>query len=290
MEALLNFISLNYFELKPQYIKIIVFAWEVIKCTALFIICIKLFIWVTEKAFRQIVLRIDSAERQRQVVTLKTLVINTVHGIVFAVYVMNMLFLFGIDVRPILATAGVLGVAIGFGAKRFVEDIITGLIILIEGQIRVGDYIEINGMKGFVEKVTLNLVTIRSDQTGALHFIRTGFIDTVINYTMTYSYAFFPLNVAYKENIDNVFQTIKNAYQILIQNPEYKKLVLSEVEIYGLDEFKDSSLCIKARIKTQPKGQWTIKRAFNKIIKEQFEIEGIEIPFNQIVVTSNKSK
>jgi len=289
METLLNLINLKFFEIKPEYIKIIVFIWEIFKCTFLFIVCVKLFKWFFEKFFKQIILRIDSAERQRQVLTLKTLIVHTVNGIIFAIYIMNMLFLFGIDVRPLIATAGVMGVAIGFGAKRFVEDVITGLMILIEGQIRVGDYVEIHDMKGFVEKVTLNLVTVRSAETGAIHFIRCGYIDTVTNYTMNYSYAFFPLDVAYKENIDHVFKTLKKCYQILISNEDYKKLVLSELEIYGLDEFKESSLCIKSRIKTQPKGQWTIKRAFNKIIKEQFELEGIEIPFNQLVVTNINS-
>ena len=287
MQELLNYISLNIIKIEPEYIKIFVFLWGIIKCTALFAFCMSASGFVCEKLFKKIILHLDSLERQRQVITLKTLIRHTLHAIIFAIYVINMLFLFGIDVRPLIATAGVMGVAIGFGAKRFVEDVITGLMILIEGQIRVGDFVEIQGMKGFVEKVTLNLVTIRAYETGAVNFIRCGFIDTVTNYTINYSYAFFPLDVAYKENIDHVIKTIKKAYGILTQNPEYKKLILDNIEIIGLDEFRESSLCVKCRIKTQPKGQWTIKRAFNKIIKEQFELENIEIPFNQVVVTNN---
>ena len=287
MESLLNYISLNFFAIEPEYIKIIVFIWGVIKCTVLLLLLFKLSGFLCEKFFRQIILRLDSAERQRQVVTLKTLIKHTLHAVIIAVYSINMLFLFGIDVRPLIATAGVMGVAIGFGAKRFVEDVITGLMILIEGQIRVGDFVEIDKVKGFVERVTLNLVTVRSVETGAVNFIRCGYIDTVTNYTMNYSFASFSFDVAYKENIDHVIKTIKKAYDILIENVEYNKLVLDNIEIYGLDEFKESSLCIKCRIKTQPKGQWTIKRAFNKIVKEQFDNEKIEIPFNQIVVTNN---
>ena len=287
MEGLLNYISSNFFEIRVEYVKIIIFIWNITKCTVLFLLLLSLSGFVCEKCFRQIVLRLDSLERQRQVITLKTLIKHTLHVIITAVYAINMLFLFGIDVRPLIATAGVMGVAIGFGAKRFVEDVITGLMILIEGQIRVGDFVEIGGVKGFVEKVTLNLVTVRSVETGAVNFIRCGYIDTVTNYTMNYSYAFFAFDVAYKENIDHVVKTIKKAYDILIENVEYNKLVLDNIEIYGLDEFRESSLCIKCRIKTQPKGQWTIKRAFNKIIKEQFDLEKIEIPFNQIVVTGN---
>lgn len=289
MEQLLNYISANIFEIKHEYVKLIVFIWSIIKCTLLFFVCMSASGFACDKVFKKIILHIDSLERQRQIVTLKTLIRHSLHAIIFTIYVLNMLFLFGIDVRPLLATAGVMGVAIGFGAKRFVEDVLTGLMILIEGQIRVGDYVEISHMKGFVEKVTLNLVTVRSAETGAVNFIRCGYIDTVTNYTINYSYAFFPFEVAYKENIDHVVKTIKNAFDILANDDEYKKLILGDIEIFGLDEFKDSSLCVKCRIKTQPKGQWTIKRAFNKIVKEQFEIENIEIPFNQIVVTENKN-
>ena len=136
-----------------------------------------------------------------------------------------MLNLFGIDIRPILATAGVMGVAIGFGAKRFVEDIITGIIIIMEGQVRVGDYVEIGAVSGTVEKITLPLITVRSASTGALCFIRCGYIDSIINHTMQYSYAFFEFDVAYKENIDHVFKTLKAAFEELISVNENKEII-----------------------------------------------------------------
>ncbi len=286
MEELLNLFSLKIFELKPEYIKIIVFVWNIIKCTALLVISVKILRFVLDKFYKQIANKLDSAERVQQFLTLKAIVCHGIELVIFAIYLMNMLFLFGIDVRPLLATAGVVGVAVGFGAKRFVEDIITGIIILVEGQVRVGDYVEIQGITGFVEKITLPLITVRSDKTGAVSFIRCGYVDSVTNHTMHYAYAFFALDVAYKEDMKHVNEVLKRSYDILIQNEEYKNLILGELEIFGLDEFKDSSLCVKCRIKTQPKGQWIIRRAFNKIIKEQFDIENIEIPFNQIVVTN----
>lgn len=287
MESFLNYISQNFFELKPEYIKIITFFWEIIKCTILFVITIKISRWLLDKFFVSITKKIEIPERKQQIITLKSIIVHILLTIIITVYISNLLFLFGIDVRPILATAGVVGVAIGFGAKRFVEDIITGLIILVEGQIRVGDYIEIDGMTGFVEKITLPMVTLRSDKTGAVYFIRCGYIDTVINHTMKFAYAYFELNVAYKENLNFVFETIKKAYNKLKENSEFEKDILDEIEIFGLDEFKDSSLMIKCRIKTKPKSQWRIKREFNKIIKEYFDKENIEIPFNQLVVTKN---
>lgn len=284
MEELL---SLNFIDLKPEYIKIITFLWNIAKCTILFIIAIKLFRWFCNKFYLKIVPKFESAERRAQFDTLRGILSYSIEGIIFAIYLMNLLYLFGIDVRPLLATAGVLGVAVGFGSKRLVEDVFSGIIILLEGQIRVGDYVEIEGMKGNVEKITLSMVTVRCSETGAVYFIRCGYIDSIKNFTMNYSYSTFKFDIGYEQNIDHAIKTIKNCFEILKENGEYNKLILDNIEVWGLDEFKDSSLCIKARIKTKPKGQWTIKRAFNKIIKEQFEIEKIEIPFNQIVV-SNK--
>jgi len=254
----------------------------------LLVVSVKLIRWACDKFFKQIVSKLASAERQQQLVTLKTIALHAIEAVIFVVYIMNMLNLFGIDVRPILATAGVMGVAIGFGAKRFVEDVISGIIILLEGQIRVGDYVEVQGVKGFVEKITLPLITVRSDTSGALCFIRCGYIDTIINHTMNYSYAFFELDVAYKEDINHVFKTLHKCFDILVSDEENKKKVLGDLEIWGLDGFRESSLCVKCRIKTQPKGQWSVKRSFNKIIKERFEMENIEIPFNQLVVTNNQ--
>ncbi len=282
-----NLLKLSIFSLPEEYIKIITFGWNIIKCTLLLVVTIKLLNFFAEKFFKKIIEKLDSQERQRQLLTLKAIIYHTIQAVIFAIYIMNMLFLFGIDVRPLLATAGVMGVAVGFGAKRFVEDVISGIMILLEGQIRVGDYVEIDNMAGFVEKITLNLITVRSDKTGAVYFIRCGYVDSVKNYTMHYSYAYFPLDVAYKENLNHVFETIKKSFEILKNDNRYKRLILNDIEIFGLDEFKESSLCVKCRIKTQPKGQWTIKRAFNKIIKEQFDAENIEIPFNQLVVTNN---
>lgn len=284
MEELL---SLDFINLKPQYIKIIVFLWNIFKCTFLFIISIKILRSVSDALFFKISKRLDSQERIQQCKTLKEILVHTLEAIIFAIYIINMLFLFGIDVRPLLATAGILGVAVGFGSKRLVEDVFSGIVILLEGQIRIGDYVDIEGMKGNVEKITLTLITVRSAESGAVYFIRCGYINSIKNYTMRYSYAFFNFDVGYEQNIDNVFRVINKSFELLKNDEKYKDLILDDIEIWGLDEFRESSLNVKCRIKTKPKGQWIIKRAFNKIIKEQFEIEKIEIPFNQLVI-SNK--
>ncbi len=284
MEELLG---ANFLNLPAHYIKTIMFFYNIIKCTFLLYLSVKLLRYFANKFYLKVSENFKSQERKQQFATLKTISVHALEAIIFAIYIANMLYIFGIDIRPLLATAGVLGVAVGFGAKKLVEDVITGIIILLEGQLRIGDYVDIEGMSGFVEKITLPMITVRSAETGAVYFIRCGYINSVKNYTMNYSYAFFEFDVGYEQNIEHVFNTIKNCFEKLKNEPDCASKILDDIEILGLDEFKDSSLCIKCRIKTQPKGQWIIKRKFNKIIKETFELEKIEIPFCQIVV-SNK--
>lgn len=222
----------------------------------------------------------DDFEFKKQLITLKSIVKSIVDTIIVAFGVMYILNGLGVDIRPILTAAGVLGVAVGFGAKRFFEDIITGLSLLLEGQIRVGDYVEISGHQGVVEKVDIKLIQIRDTQ-GRIHYIRNGMVDTVINYTRDYSYYVFDLGVSYSENIDNVINTLKEIDENFRENANAKNYVLAPLEIFGVDNFDDSAVIVKARIKTTPIKQWEVGREFNKYIKEKFDEKGIEIPFPQ---------
>ena len=286
MEELLN---LDFFVkyLNPVHIKAIVFVWNIFKCTLLFVIALKLISFFAKKIVNNIVKKVTVETRKQQLITFCAIIIHALKAVVFAVYVVSLLNIFGIDIRPILATAGVMGVAIGFGAKRFVEDVISGIIILLEGQVRVGDYVQIGAIEGVVEKITLPLITVRSTSSGALCYIRCGYIDSIINHTMEYAYVTYDFDVAYKENINHVLETLRKSFDILNKDIECSSKIIGNIDIFGLDAFKESPVCIKCRIKTQPNGQWFIKRKFNKIVKEQFELEGIEIPFNQLVVTKN---
>ena len=272
--------------LSATQIKMIIFLWKIVKCTLLLLINVKILRFIVSKLFQNFLSRTNVQERKQQLITLKTIILHALEAVIFIIYLGNILNILGIDVRPILATAGVMGVAVGFGAKRFVEDIISGIIIIIEGQIRVGDYVEIGALQGTVEKITLPLITVRSGSTGALCYIRCGYIDTVINHTMNYSYSTFELDVAYKEDMEHVFKTLNKCFDILVSNEDNRTKVIGDLEIMGLDAFKESSVCVRARIKTQPKEQWYIKREFNRIVKERFEMENIEIPFNQLVISN----
>ena len=225
----------------------------------------------------------NDTEFEKQINTLKLLfksIVDTV-WIVFAImYILNML---GVDIRPLLTAAGIVGVAVGFGAKRFVEDLITGLLIMLEGQLRVGDVVEINGMKGTVEKLNIKLVVLR-DLDGRVYYIRNGMIDVVINLTRDFSYAMFDIGVAYKENIARVLQVLKELGDEFKESEEFRDDVLEPIEIFGLDKFDDSAVIIKARIKTKPMHQWAVLRGFNLRIKERFDELGIEFPFPQLTI------
>lgn len=225
----------------------------------------------------------ENFEFRKQVMTLKSIIKSVADTIIIIFAVMFILNNLGIDIRPILTAAGVLGVAVGFGAKRFFEDIITGLSLLLEGQIRVGDYIEIADHQGIVEKVDIKMVKLR-DLQGRIHYIRNGMIDIVTNYTREFSYYVFDVNVAYKENIAEVINVLKELGEEFRETSELKNFILEPLEILGLDSFGDSAIIIKARFKTTPVKQWDVGRAFNLRIKEKFDELGIEIPFPQMVI------
>lgn len=236
-----------------------------------------------DKFIKKLCIYNDDIEFKKQIMTLKSIIKSIADTVIAIFAVMFILNNLGIDIRPILTAAGVLGVAVGLGAKRFFEDIITGLSLLLEGQIRVGDYVEIADKQGLVEKADIRMVRLR-DLQGRVHYIRNAMIDVVTNYTREFSYYLFDIGVAYKENIAEVINVLKEIDEEFRENSEVKQYVLAPIEILGLDSFEDSAIIIKARIKTVPIKQWEVGRAFNLRIKEKFDELGIEIPFPQRTV------
>ena len=233
--------------------------------------------------FNKLIDNITDSETKKNYYTIKQLGITVIDSIIVLFFITNILANFGIDTKAILATAGVIGVAIGFGGKKLVEDLFTGLSIILTGQLRVGDYVTVNNSTGTVEKLTLTMCVIRAFN-GDVHYLRNGQIDTVINQTKDFSYPLFNLGVAYKTDVTHVMRVLNDVGKELKEMPEYGKYILSDIEVYGLNEFQDSALVIQFRIKTTPQEQWMSKRKLNQMIKERFEEEGIEIPFPQIVV------
>jgi len=185
---------------------------------------------------------------------------------------------FGVNIGPILAGAGIAGVAIGFGSQELVRDFISGFFILLENQIREGDVAILNGTGGLVEKIELRTITLR-DFSGVIHIFQNGKINSISNMTKEWSAMVFDIGVAYKEDVETVMAVMREVGEDLQKDENLKNDILEPIEIFGLDQFGDSALIIKARIKTKPIQQWTIGREYRKRLKKAFDERNIEIPF-----------
>jgi small conductance mechanosensitive channel len=183
----------------------------------------------------------------------------------------------GISIAPILATAGVAGLAVGFGAQSLVKDYFTGFVMLIEDQIRVGDLVEVGGKAGTVEEVTLRYIRLR-DLEGAVHFVPNGVIATVTNRSREFSYAMMDLRISYQSDLDQVYQAIRAAAEVFSQDPDYAARLLQPIEIMGVDQWNDSHQIVRCRFKVRPAEQQTVRRGFLKLLKQQFDAQGIRIP------------
>ncbi|MFN2365183.1 MAG: mechanosensitive ion channel family protein [Desulfurivibrionaceae bacterium] len=184
----------------------------------------------------------------------------------------------GIEIGPILASAGILGLAIGFGAQNLVRDIISGFFIILENQIRVGDVAIINGTGGLVDKINFRTTVLR-DLSGVVHVFPNGTINTLSNMTNEWSAYVFELGVAYKENTDRVVEVIREVGRRMREDEKYGEKLLEDIEIFGVDKFGDSAVVIKGRLKTKPIRQWEVGREFLRRIKLAFDEHDIEIPF-----------
>lgn len=184
----------------------------------------------------------------------------------------------GVDLKPVLAAAGLGGLAIGFGAQSLVKDLISGFFILWENSVRVGDVVEVAGVSGLVEEVELRTIRLR-DVSGNLHVVPNGIIDKVKNLTKDYSYYLFDIGVAYRENVDEVMQVLQEIAEDVRREARFADDILEPLEMLGVDQFKDSAVMIKCRIKTEPHKQWRVGREINRRIWTTFHAKGIEIPF-----------
>lgn len=246
---------------------------------------------IINKISRRILERTKDYEARKQIETLFHLGKNIINFLLVSLAILAFLGKLGVDVRPMLATAGVAGLAVGFAAKRFLEDLIVGIIIIMTGQIRMGDYVEIAGKSGTVENIDIKLVTLR-DSNGNIHYIRNGLIDIITNYSRDYSYALLDMGVSYDSDPDKVMSVMKDIFDNELKpQPEMAEKILSDIELIGLDRFEDSSIVVRVRIKTLPKQQWAVQREFNKLILRRFKEENIEIPYPyRSVILTNTEK
>ncbi len=184
----------------------------------------------------------------------------------------------GVQIGPILAGAGIIGLAVGFGAQTLVRDIIAGFFIILENQVRVGDVALVNGTGGLVQEINFRTLVLR-DNSGTVHVFPNGSINTLSNMTNLWSAYVFDIGVAYKENTDRVVEVIREVGADLQADPGFGPSILEPLEIFGVDKFDDSAVVIKGRIKTKPIRQWATGREFLRRLKIAFDEKGIEIPF-----------
>ncbi|EEB84984.1 mechanosensitive ion channel domain-containing protein [Roseobacter sp. GAI101] len=222
--------------------------------------------------------------------TLLTLLRNAVTIALVILTLMFVLSEIGLDIGPLLASAGVLGLAIGFGAQKMVQDIITGVFIQFENVINVGDVITVGGTTGTVEKLSVRSVSLR-DVQGVFHMIPFSTVDMVSNYMRGFAYTVTDMGIAYRENIEEAKQAMFDAFDRMVANePDIAASIIGELEWFGVQSLGDSAVVLRTRIKTDPGKQWGIGRMFNGYLKVVFDERGIEIPFPQQTIWLGENK
>ncbi|WP_237133667.1 mechanosensitive ion channel domain-containing protein [Pseudohongiella sp. O18] len=221
--------------------------------------------------------------------TLLTIFRNAVSITLVVMTLMVVLSEIGINIGPLIAGAGVLGLAIGFGAQKLVQDIITGVFIQLENAINSGDVVTAAGITGVAEKLTIRSLGLR-DLSGTYHLIPFSSVDTVSNYMREFAYHVGEYGVAYREDIDAVIVELRKAFEELMADDDCKNDILEEIEVNGVTALADSSVNIRVRIKTLPGSQWRIGRAYNRLVKYRLDAAGIEIPFPHMTLYFGEDK
>lgn len=220
----------------------------------------------------------DPEETMKRISTLSNILRSIGVVVIWTISLMIILKKLGIDIGPIIAGAGIFGLAIGFGAQNLVRDIISGFFILFENQIRVGDVATVNGTGGIVEGIHLRTVVLR-DLSGVVHVFPNGTISNLSNRTKGWSAMVFDIGVAYKEDTDRVSEVMKEVAEEMRNDDSFREKIIEPLEILGVDAFGDSAVVIKARQKTKPIQQWTVGREYLRRLKKAFDEKAIEIPF-----------
>jgi len=260
--------------------------------TALRVVLILALAWILQAAANRLIrifrrymqAKAPSADEQARIETLARVFRNS--GAIVIVIVAGTLILgeLGISIAPILATAGVAGVAIGFGAQSLIKDYFTGFFLLLEDQLRQGDVVEVAGKSGLVEEVTLRYVRLR-DFEGHVHFVPNGEIKVVSNRTRGYAQAAIDVGVGYSVDIDQALAVMREVGQSLRADAKWQAKIADEVEVLGVEKLDNSAVVLRCRVKVVPAiEQWNVKREFLKRLKKAYDERGIEIPFPQLTI------
>ncbi len=189
----------------------------------------------------------------------------------------------GISVAPILGAAGVVGLAVGFGAQSLVKDYFTGFFLLLENQIRQGDVVKLGDHGGLVEEITLRYVRLR-DYDGHVHFVPNGQIAGVVNLSRGHAQAVVDVGVSYREDLDRAMKVMCEVAEELRNDQDFAGRILGPFELAGVDRWDDSAVVVRGRFKVAPLEQWNVRREYLRRLKASFDRHGIEIPFPQLTI------
>jgi len=271
--------------------------WDHAFITLLRVVLIAVVAWIglgvmqhlTRLSHARITRGMDEREQVKRAETLARVFRYIAAVIVVVVATTLILSELGIAVAPILGAAGVIGLAVGFGAQSLVKDYFAGFFILLENQMRQGDVVDIAGKTGLVEEVTLRYVRLR-DYDGNVHIVSNGLITTVTNMSRGFAQSVVDVGVAYREDTDEVVGVMRETGAEMRADPVFGPKILDELEIAGVDKWADSAVILRCRFKVQPLEQWNVRREFLRRLKKAFEARGIEIPFPHLTIYAGAAK
>ena len=218
------------------------------------------------------------AAQSARVRTLLPMLRTALLAVILIFVVLSVLAEIGVNVAPLIAGAGVVGIAVGFGSQRLVQDVITGIFLLLEDAVAVGDVVQLGGLSGVVEHLSIRSIKLRAVD-GSLHIIPFSAVTSVTNQTRDFAFAVIDVNVDYGEDTDHVAQTLRDIAAEMRQDPRWRPVIRDDLDVMGVDKLGDSGVVIRVRLKTEPSQRWAVAREMNRRIKRRFDELGIDIPY-----------
>jgi small conductance mechanosensitive channel len=226
----------------------------------------------------------DRLEHMKRARTLGRLMKNAATALVLGVATLTILRELNVDVMPVLTGAGIVGLAVGFGAQTLVKDLISGFFLILDDNVRVGDVARINGTGGLVEAINLRTIVLR-DHEGTVHVFPNGSITTLSNLTKDFAYAVVDVGFTYREDTDAVVGVLRGVATEVAEDPAIAPNVLAPVEVQAVEAFGNGQMTVRVRIKTRPLTQWDVGRELRRRIKKAFDAHGIEMPDPRVMLT-----
>ena len=282
MTALLNRLGLH---IPAELEKVVDAAWHVLLVLLLAWLAWRVCARLIGIGHRRMAARSAGADEVKRVDTMTQVTRYGAAVVIVVVSGMLVLDQVGISIAPFIATAGVAGIAVGFGVQSLLKDYFTGIVLLLEDQIRKGDTVEAAGKAGTVEQMTLRYVRLR-DYDGNVHFIPNGLITTVTNQSRDYAYAVVDAGIAYGADIDRALGILREVAARLRSDEVYAARIRADLEVAGVERWDDSAVVLRARLKVAPDQQGGVRREFLRRLKYAFDTAGIEIPYPHLAVYS----